>query len=136
MNQSAISQVGSIHVTKDTVQAYYAAKGLDATELAKEWIAAWAAKVEPGTQMILAKMKCTLADGPCGCEPHVYVYKCTGPYPPVPMEIIIEVLFPKDGGPCAVEGVEGLELPAPEYFKGLGETEFLSATKAKYIKKV
>jgi len=86
--------------TKDTVKAHYALQGLDAVQVAKNYIAAWAAKVEPGTQMILARMKCALADGPCGCAEDSYFSKCTGPYPQVPIEIILEVLE------AGVEGVE------------------------------
>jgi hypothetical protein len=135
-----MSKPGNITLPKSTVYDYFTEKGIDAGDVVKAWIEAWADKVPSGTQMILAKMRCTLAGGPCGCPPHAYIYKCQGPYLGIPVEILIDVLFPPDGSPCAVPGVEGLELPGPEYFmKGDGtgvEQEFLSKTLVKYIQKV
>jgi hypothetical protein len=135
-----MSKPGDITVPKAIVYAYFKEKGIDADAVVKAWIAAWADKVPAGTQMILARMKCTLADGPCGCPPDAYIYKCKGPYLGIPVEILIDVLFPPDGSPCSVPGVEGLELPGPEYvLKGDGtggEQEFLSKTLVKYIRRV
>ncbi|MFE4681619.1 hypothetical protein ACFRNJ_12375 [Streptomyces sp. NPDC056721] len=135
-----MNKPGGIVTTKAAVYAHFAEKGIDADAAVKAWIEAWADKVPAGTQMILARMKCALADGPCGCPPNAYIYKCKGPYLGIPVEILIDALFPPDGSPCAVPGVEGLELPGPEYFmKGDGtgvEQEFLSETLVKYIQKV
>lgn len=97
-----------IHTTKDAVKAYYAAKGLDAVELAKGYVAQWAAKVPSGTQTLVAKMKCDLVDNSCGCPKGLVHYKCQGPYLPVALEILLEVLAE------GVEGVETLVLPAPQ----------------------
>jgi hypothetical protein len=136
---SSIDTIGSVTVSKSTVCAYLEAKGIDPVAKATEYIQAWKAKVPLGTQMIMAKMKCALADGPCGCPEDSSLYKCTGPYLPVPIEILLDVMFPPDGSPCAVEGVECLMLPAPEAIVVDGhvhEVEFVSSNVlAKYIKK-
>lgn len=127
-----MSQIpGGITVSKASV--YDLIPDADAKVVA--WIKAWAAKVPSGTKMILNKMQCTLADGPCGCPPDAYVSQCKGPYLGVPVEILIDGLFPPDGGPCLVEGVVGLELPGPVYVQGLGEEEFMSSTFVKYVQK-
>ncbi|WP_432158560.1 hypothetical protein [Streptomyces sp. bgisy153] len=121
-----------------TKQAVYALIP-DADEQALAWIQAWADKVPSGTQMIFAKMKCALADGPCGCPEDAYVYKCRGPYPPVPIEIIADLLLPPDGGPCPVAGVEGVMLLAPQAIvvdAHVHEVEFMGPGKSLYVKKI
>ena len=106
---------GGITVTPEGwVEDYYAEKGVDIIEAAKGYVQAWADKVPSGTETIIAKMKCVLADGPCGCTDETPVYTCTGPYLPCPLEVLMEVLAPKDGGPCLVEGVEVVWHAAPE----------------------
>lgn len=82
----------SIIITKNHVKDHYGLPGLDAVKLAEDYVGAWLAKVESGTTTTLAKMKCALADGPCGCPAEGLAVKCTGPYPPVPVEIILETL--------------------------------------------
>lgn len=104
-----MTKPGGIKITKAAIYKRYEAKGLDADELAIEHIKAWAAKVPVGTQMIVAKMKCALADGPCGCGEDTPVFKCTGPYPPVPHEIIRDWILSG-----LIPGIEGELLPAPE----------------------
>jgi hypothetical protein len=85
------------------------------TALAEDYIKTWADKVPSGTRMLMAKMKCAMADGPCGCPQDAFLFACPGPYPPVPIEFILGVLFPEDGSPCAVEGVTAEYLLAPKY---------------------
>jgi len=142
MNKFSPAQPGTINVAQDAVIQHYAEKGNDAWGLAKGWIEAWAAKAEPGTQVPLAKMKCMLADGGCGCPEDSSVYKCTGPYPPVPIEIIVAVLEKGD-----VKGVELLTLPAPEAVITGGSVHFAEfvgphsllvdgPAQVKYIKKL
>jgi hypothetical protein len=113
--KSSIDMIGSITVPKSTVVGYLEAKGIDPVATAVQYIEAWKAKVPSGAQMTIAKMKCALADGPCGCPEDAKTYKCKGPaYLPVPIEVLMGVLFPEDGGACVVEGVEALMLPSPE----------------------
>jgi hypothetical protein len=129
---------GGITVPISTVYASYESQGLDAKAVALAYVQAWADKVPSGTLTLLAKMKCAMADGPCGCPKGAFIYKCTGPYPQVPIEIILELLFPKDGSSCAVKGVEAKYLLAPEYFVGNGHVhlvEFAGPAYAVYIKK-
>lgn len=83
---------GGIIVTHEDVYTYYAEKCLNARNKAIAYVEAWSAKVEPGTRMTLAKMKCTLADGPCGCPEDSTLLACKGPYPGVPIEIILQVI--------------------------------------------
>lgn len=101
---------------------------------AVEYIEQWAAKVPSGTEMLLSKMKCALADGPCGCGEETPVFKCTGPYPPCPMEDLIEMLFSG-----VVEGVVGVEHLSPEAITVdhvVYQVEHVGPGKAKYIKKL
>lgn len=129
---------GAITVTPADVVAYFTAKGWDARGRAESYIQAWADKVPSGTQMLLAKMKCALADGPCGCPEDAFVFKCTGPYLEVPVEIILGVLFPEDGSPCPVDGVAAEYLPAPKYVTGDGHVhlvDFVGPAKSAYITK-
>jgi hypothetical protein len=107
-----------VKTTKDSVKAHYALKGQDVVELAKDWIAQWASKVEPHTTMLMSKMQCAMADEPCGCTKSAFYIKCSGPYPPVPVEILMEVL--EQG---LVEGVKMLTLPAPQAFKWDGKVK-------------
>ncbi len=98
----------SINLTVENAYAHYALKGKDAKALATAYFQAWAAKVPSGTTMLLAKVKCVLAEGDCGCPEDSSIFKCTGPYPPVPVEILKDVLE---------QGVEGIQMafqPAPE----------------------
>jgi hypothetical protein len=112
-------QPSSITTPLSKSYEYYAWKGQDPVVLAVEYVQAWAAKVPVGTQMILAKVKCALADGPCGCPEDSTIFKCKGPNPPVGVEILLDVL--KKG----VEGVEMLMLPAPEAIVGDGHVHFV-----------
>lgn len=110
----------------------------DAEEQALAWIQAWADKVPPGTQMVFAKMKCALAEGPCGCPGDAYIFKCKGPYPPVPIEIIMALILPGDGSPCPVAAVEGHMAPAPlaTFYDGhVHEVAFTGPSKTLYVKK-
>jgi hypothetical protein len=98
------------------------------------YIEAWKAKVPIGTEMLVSKMKCALADGPCGCAEDSTTLKCTGPYPQCPMETI---LFALDCG--EVENVIGIDLLAPEATVVDGHVhvvEFVGPGTAKYIKKL
>jgi hypothetical protein len=131
-NPIVVPQVSPI--TLETLHKKYP----DAEEQALAWIQAWADKVSPGTQMPFAKMKCTLADGPCGCPEDAYVFKCAGPYPPVPIEIVMDLILPEDGSPCQVAGVEGQMLLASEavFQDGhLHEEPFTGPGKVLYVKK-
>lgn len=126
---------GGITVTKEALYKLIP----DADTLALTWIKAWADKVPSGTQMILAKMKCTMAAGPCGCPEDAYTFKCTGPHPPVPLEILISRILPPDGSKCLVPGVEGGMLPAPQAVVAGGhvhEVPFAGPGMALYIKKI
>lgn len=101
-------------ISKETVYGYYTSKGIDPVAKVTAYFQAWLDKVPAGTLMILAKVKCTLADGPCGCAEDSHVLKCKGPDVKVAIEIVFDVLFPPDGSPCAVKGLEVTKLPAPE----------------------
>lgn len=101
--------IQSIKTTPASVVSHFALKGLDVYAMAKDYVSAWVAKAEPGQTMTVAKMKCVLADGPCGCGPETPIFKCTGPYCPVPLEILKEVLLSGE-----VEGHKAEYLPAPE----------------------
>jgi hypothetical protein len=123
---------GGITVPLSTIYAYYEGQGKDPVALATEYFQKWAAKVPVGKQMIVAKMKCALADGPCGCPEDSSIYKCTGPYPPVDLFILLDVL--KQG----VEGVEMLILPAPQALIEDGHlhfVEFVGPAMSVYVKK-
>lgn len=101
--------------------------------LAVGYVQAWAAKVPTGTQMMLAKMKCALADGPCGCAEDSTNLKCTGPYLPVPIEVLIHVL--EQG----VEGVQTVSLPSPQAVVEGGHVhlvEFMGPGQTLYVKKL
>jgi hypothetical protein len=127
---------GGIHVTEETVYKLIP----DADALALAWIKAWADKVPSGTQMILAKMRCALADGPCGCPEDAYTFKCTGPYPPVPLEILMAWVTPLESSPGPIPGVvEGVMLPAPQAVVSGGhvrEVQFVGPGMALYLKKI
>jgi hypothetical protein len=123
----------SIVTTKDHVKDHYALQGQDAVKLAEEYVAAWVAKVEPGTQTTIAKMKCALADEPCGCAPDSTNSKCMGPNPPVPVEILLEVLE------SPVEGVQVMMLPSTGAFIDNGHVhyvEFGGSGVTMYLKKI
>jgi hypothetical protein len=111
----------------------------DADAKALEWIEDWADKVPEGTGMILAKMKCTLAEEPCGCPEDSFLYTCMGPNPPVPIEIVMKCLMPEDGSKCSVPGVEGVMLPAPQVVVSgswVQVLHFMGPGEVMYIKKV
>lgn len=99
----------SIKTTPEAVLAHFAQKGQDAVQMAKDYIQTWVAKAEPGKTMTVAKMKCVLADGPCGCGPETPIFKCAGPYLPVPLEILKQVLLSGE-----IPGLKAEYLPAPE----------------------
>jgi hypothetical protein len=126
---------GGITVTKEAVYKLLP----DADSLALAWIKAWADKVPSGTETVVAKMKCALADGPCGCPEDAYTFKCTGPYLPVPLEILMDWILPSDGYPCLVPGVKGGMLPAPQAVVADGhvrEVPFAGPGMALYVKKI
>lgn len=99
---------GGITVPLKTSYAYCEYLGKDPVALATQYFQAWAAKVPAGTETIFSKIKCELADGPCGCAEDSTNAKCTGPYAPVPLEILLDILEK------GVEGVGMLWYPAPQ----------------------
>jgi hypothetical protein len=101
-------------LSKETVYEYYAWKGIDPVAVVVDYFTAWLDKVPAGTQMILAKVKCSMADGPCGCAEDSHILKCKGVDVGIAAEIEFDVLFPPDGSPCKVEGLGVTKLPAPE----------------------
>lgn len=105
---SSIDMIGSIKTTKESVHACFAKKGADAIQLAIDYLLAWQDAVPVGTQTLFAKMKCELSEEPCGCPGDAFLFKCKGPYLPVPVEIVFEVLFAG-----IVDGIKGEMLPAP-----------------------
>lgn len=99
---------GGITVPLSAAYAYHEAKGWDPVKLAIGYVQAWAAKVPVGTETIFAKLKCELSDELCGCAKDSTNIKCKGPYPPVNIEILMDVLEK------GIDGVEMLWYPAPQ----------------------
>lgn len=129
-----MTKPGGITVPISTVKAYYEAKGIDWVAEVNGYVKAWIDKVPAGTQMLFARMRCVLADGPCGCPPNAYVSKCKGRDLPVAIELFFELM---DNG--SIDGISIDWLPAPEHFlKGDGtgiEQEFLGEALVMYVHK-
>lgn len=92
---------GSITVSKDAVHNHI--PGLKEKILAH--IEAWALSVPEGTTVTVAKMLCC---GPtCGCPEDGQLTTCEGKNHGLPVEIVLDLLFPEDGV-CDVEDVQAV----------------------------
>lgn len=121
---------GGITVPLSTAYAYYK---VNSVKLAIEYFQAWAAKVPVGTETIFAKLKCELSDEPCGCAEDSTIIKCKGPYPPVAIEILMDVLEK------GIDGIEMLWYPAPEAIVidgSVHHVEKIGPGLAVYVKKI
>lgn len=119
---------GGIKVTKATLYAYWAEKGVDLDAKITAHITAWAASVPVGTMVTVHQM--LMAPG-CVCpfEFGWHLLKCKGmPTHDMPMEIVMDHLFPPDGSPCAVPGVMGLATQGPLIESGLGLVKYALKT--------
>lgn len=121
---------GSITVPKSTVRAYFTDQGVDIDAKIIDHIGRWAASVPVGTTVSVYDMLMS-PDGACGC-PFVFGWhssKCTGRDHGLPIEIVLDHIFPPDGSPCRIPGVVGvpvqgllpeLSLGRPKMIKHIG----------------
>ncbi len=117
---------GGIKVTKAEVRAYYAEKGVDLDAKITARVTAWAASVPVGTMVTVFEMLTNPDDCRCPFEFDSHLLKCKGmPTHAMPMEIVMDVIFPPDGSPCQVSGVKGRTAygPLPEH--GLGMIKYV-----------
>jgi hypothetical protein len=116
------SMPGYIRVSKEAVYALL--PGLDDRIVAH--VEAWRDSVKPGTMVTIDEMLMN-PDGSCGCpfEFGWHSSKCRGMGHGMPMEIVMAHVFPPDGSPCAIEGVEGVVTQGPLLEVGLGRAKFI-----------
>ncbi len=100
---------GHITVTPAMVRATL--PGIDARITAH--ITAWAAAVPVGTRTTVFRM--LVHDVTCACPPDAWVHlkTCRGFAHGMPLEIVLEHLFPPDDTPCAIAGVTGYRRQGP-----------------------
>jgi hypothetical protein len=116
---------GYIRTTKEAVRAHWAAKGVDIDAKIVDHIERWRDSVDPGTTVSIFKM--LVFDVECNCPAAGWVHtkKCRGFAHGMPIEIVMEHIFPPDGTPCAIKGVEGLTMHGPLIEVGLGLPRFI-----------
>lgn len=120
---------GIISVPISAIYACYAEKGIDLDAKITDHITAWAATVPVGTTVTVDEMLINPA-GDCGCS---FVFgwhssKCKGSGHGMPMEIVMALLFPPDGTPCAIPGVKGVATHGPLSKYGLGLIKYIQKT--------
>lgn len=105
---STVHIPGSIKVTKEAV--YALRPDLDAQILAH--IEQWRDSVPTGSTVTIDKMlNCSAT---CGCPASTYLAACKGSRHGLAVEIVLDQIFPPDGGPCLVEGVKGIGEVTPK----------------------
>lgn len=121
---------GIVTVPLSDVYAFYAEGGVDICAKVTDHVKEWAASVPVGTMVTVWQM---LAFGqPCNCLPEFYAEHmgggCCGLKSLAPLEIVMDVLFPPDGSPCAIPGVKALTSLGPMPEHGLGLLKYIQKT--------
>jgi len=89
-------------------------------------IEAWRDSVEPGTMVTLNKMmNCSST---CGCPADGQLLTCQGSGHGMPIEIVTDIVFPFDGSPCPIAGVEGVSAQGPLLEVSFGMPKFIKRT--------
>ncbi|MFE2099554.1 hypothetical protein [Streptomyces sp. NPDC059468] len=119
---------GYIKTTKEAVRAHYAAKGVDIDAKITAHIKLWADSVPVGTMVSIFKM--LTYDVTCNCPPGPWEHqkKCRGFAHGMPVELVMDIVFPPDGSPCQVPGVTGRATQGPLIEHGLGLIKYIEKT--------
>lgn len=112
---------GSIRVTREAVYALL--PGID-TKIIKR-IQQWRDSVEPGACVTVFQM--LTYDVTCNCPSDAWQHtkKCAGFSHGMPLELVMDHLFPPDGTPCAIEGIALHTMHGPLLEFGLGRARFI-----------
>lgn len=115
---------GYIKITKEAVRAKYP----DLDDRIVAHIERWRDSVEPGTSVPIVKM--LTFDVGCTCPSATWQHtkKCRGFAHGMPIEIVMDRIFPPGGTPCAIKGVVGLTMHGPLIEVGLGRPRFIQKT--------
>lgn len=110
---------GYITVSKDAV--YALRPDLDDRIVAH--IEQWRDSVPTGTAVTIDKMlNCSAT---CGCPADAQSVKCKGSGHGMAMEIVMDHIFPEDGSPCAIKGVQGVITEGPLWEQALGHLKMI-----------